>query len=104
MLSGALRAATFSGSTRWRSWAASPGRRSGRWRTVAGRPPMLIPRSTLQFRFITGALLVVGVATTAPRAVAAPLFTAPFLSFDTGDSPTSVVIGDVNADGNLDLV
>src|SRR5947207_15888717 len=65
---------------------------------------MLIPRSTLQFRFIPGVLLAVGVATTAPRAVAAPLFTARFLSFDTGDSPTSVAIGDVNADGNLDLV
>ena len=30
-----------------------------------------------------------------------PLFSAPFLSFDTGQYPTSVVIADLNADGRV---
>ncbi len=34
---------------------------------------------------------------------AAPLFAASFLSFDTGASPQSVAIGDLNADGKSDL-
>jgi len=34
---------------------------------------------------------------------ASPLFTAAFLSFDTGASPISVAIGDLNGDGNPDL-
>ena len=64
---------------------------------------MPITRSPLQFRFIPGLLLAVGLASTAPRAVAAPLFAALFLSFDTGDNPSSVAIGDLNADGRPDL-
>jgi len=32
-----------------------------------------------------------------------PLFSAPFLSFDVGDSPVSVGIADLNADGRPDL-
>src|SRR5436309_2328847 len=67
------------------------------------RPPMPIPRSILQFRCIPGLLLAVGLATTAPRAVAAPLFAAPFLSFDTGSGPESVAIGDLNGDARPDL-
>src|SRR5438876_8305234 len=36
-------------------------------------------------------------------AAAAPLFAAPFLSFDTGTFPTSVAVGDLNGDGKPDL-
>ena len=65
---------------------------------------MPTPRSTLQFRCIPGLLLAVGLAITAHRAVAARLFAAPLLSFDTGITPESVVIGDLNGDGKPDLV
>src|SRR5437879_6529689 len=63
---------------------------------------MSIRRSS-RFRSIPGLLLEVGLATTPPRAVAAPLFAAPFLSFDTGSVPYSVAIGDLNGDGKPDL-
>ena len=36
-------------------------------------------------------------------ATSAPLFAAPFLSFDTGSGPGSVAIGDLNGDGKPDL-
>src|SRR6266705_1656855 len=36
-------------------------------------------------------------------AAAAPLFAAPFLSFDTGSQPWSVAMGDLNGDGKPDL-
>src|SRR5437870_7494716 len=63
----------------------------------------MIPTPALQFRFMPGLLLAVVFATTAPRADPPPLLAAPFLSFDTGSNPTSVAIGDVNADGKPDL-
>src|SRR5437879_7672772 len=65
---------------------------------------MPTPRCAVQFQLIPWLLLGVGLATTAPRAVAAPLFAAPFLSFDTGADPSSVAIGDFNADGKPDIV
>src|SRR2546426_4810219 len=65
---------------------------------------MPTPRRTLQYRSILGLLLAVGLVTSAPRALAAPLFAAPFLSFDTGDASNSVAIGDLNGDGKPDLV
>src|SRR5919201_676943 len=40
---------------------------------------------------------------TSRAAPAAPLFAAPFLSFDTGSNPLSVAIGDLNGDGKPDL-
>jgi hypothetical protein len=36
-------------------------------------------------------------------AAAHPLFAVPFLTFYAGNGPTSVAIGDLNADGNPDL-
>src|SRR5262245_18957680 len=37
-------------------------------------------------------------------AAASPLFTASYLSFETGRAPGSVVMKDLNGDGNLDLI
>src|SRR5262249_45617255 len=59
-------------------------------------------RSALRSRFIPGFLLAVGLAC-APRAGAAPFFKVPFVSFDTGDTPYSVVVADFNADGGPDV-
>src|SRR5438093_4339804 len=82
----------------------------------AGRSPCLHKRPTvfrseppmatfaLQSRRIAGLLLAIVVVTGASRAVADPLFSAAFLSFDTGTSPLSLAIGDVNGDGKPDLV
>ena len=39
----------------------------------------------------------------AATADGAPLFAAPFLSFDVGSNPNSVAIADLNADGRPDL-
>src|SRR5437016_2479890 len=68
------------------------------------RPDMPTRRRALQSRFVVGLLVVVGLAAAAPRAVAAPLFAAPFLSFDTGSYPLSVAVADLNGDGKPDLV
>ncbi len=65
---------------------------------------MPMPRSTLQNRLVPGLLLASGLALTAPDGVAAPLFAAPFLSFDAGLSSNSVAISDLNGDGKPDLV
>src|SRR5438876_1164607 len=65
---------------------------------------MLSPGSTLQLRCIRGLLLAIGLATGVARSVGAPLFAAPFLSFDTGNNPSAVAIGDLNGDNQLDLV
>src|SRR5438046_10184604 len=64
---------------------------------------MPIRAFSLRSRLAPGILLAVSLAATAPRADAAPLFGAPFLSFDVGGSPSSVAIGDLNGDGRPDL-
>src|SRR5947207_15334599 len=64
---------------------------------------MLILRRTLKLRFIPGLLLAVGLATTAPRAVAGQLFAASWVSYGTGSSPYSVAVADLNGDGKPDL-
>ncbi len=54
--------------------------------------------------FLFRAILVVSVISMlAIGAAADPLFTAPFLSFDTGSGPISVAIGDLNGDNKPDL-
>src|SRR5262245_34707135 len=65
---------------------------------------MRSPSTTLQLRCIPGILLAVGMATATPRAIAAPQFAAPFLSFDTASRPSSAAIGDLNGDGIADMV
>jgi hypothetical protein len=65
-------------------------RHSASWRTARIATIALIA---------IGFLVVVGNTSTA-----APLFAAPFLSFDTGDSPFSVAIEDLNGDAKPDLV
>src|SRR5437773_11110234 len=40
----------------------------------------------------------------AASASAEPMFSAPFLSFDTGLAPRAVAIADMNADGRPDMV
>src|SRR5262245_17912085 len=60
----------------------------------------------LSFRLVErrrGALALALVLLTAGAADATPLFTTPFLSYDTGSFPSSVAIGDLNADGIPDL-
>src|SRR5437667_335940 len=57
----------------------------------------------LRSGFILGLLLGADLAAATTRAIAAPLFAAPFLSFDTGFSPQCVAIGDLNGAGNPDL-
>src|SRR5262245_13070234 len=65
---------------------------------------MRSPSTTPRLRWIQGLLLAVGMAAVAPRAIAAPQFAAPFLSFDTGSLPQSEAIADVNGDALPDLV
>src|SRR5258706_5120883 len=65
---------------------------------------MRAPRFAPEPRSVSGLLLAVGLIATAPRAVAAPFFAAPFLSFDSGGSPYSVAVADLNGDARLDLV
>ncbi len=62
--------------------------------TVSRVPPV----STLAR--ITSPLLLLALTASVQ---AHPLFSAPFLSFDTGNSPYSVAIADLNADGRPDL-
>src|SRR5258705_12738471 len=65
---------------------------------------MRFPSATPRLRSIPGLLLAVVMATAAPRAIATPMFRAPFLSYDTGSLPMSDAIGDVNSDGIPDIV
>jgi hypothetical protein len=48
-------------------------------------------------------LLLIGASAVVTRVAAAPLFSSPFLSFDTGNPSYSVAIGDLNGDGKPDL-
>jgi hypothetical protein len=52
---------------------------------------------------LLGVGLLVGSTIGSATATDGPLFAAPFLSFDTGPAPNSVVIGDLNGDGKPDL-
>src|SRR6267154_1773584 len=67
----------------------------------------LVCRAHIQrmLRVAALALLALGVLAAIPdRSAAAPLFAAPFLSFDAGFYPHSVAVADLNGDGKLDLV
>ena len=61
--------------------------------------------SCFELRAITSALVVTLLVLVAPisSARAEALFSAPFISFDAGESPASVAIADLNADGRPDL-
>ena len=65
-------------------------------------------RSASSYWTVANPFVVFVVATTmamaGSRAYAASLFAGPFFSFDTGSSPISVAIGDLNGDGRPDLV
>src|SRR5262249_30806019 len=63
-----------------------------------------MPTSNLRSKCIPCVLLAASVIAAPARVAAAPLFSAPFLSFDVGGSPFAVSIGDLNADGKPDLV
>ena len=56
--------------------------------------PKPIPRFALQFRCARVLLVAIGLTTGIHETAAGPLFAAPFLSFDVGVNPLSVVIGD----------
>src|SRR5262245_26907690 len=69
-------------------------------------PPDFIPpparRTAKLARLALPALL--GLAAIPRPASAAPVFSAPFLAFDTGLNPRSVAVGDLDRDGRPDLV
>src|SRR5258706_12689763 len=83
-------------------------------RPIEGRPPMYsfgVPSRIFRLwtlrlvRTASLALYAMGaLAVIHGTSRATPLFAAPFLSFDTGNNPLSVVIGDTNGDGKPDLV
>ncbi|HEY6868014.1 MAG TPA: VCBS repeat-containing protein, partial [Candidatus Eisenbacteria bacterium] len=66
-------------------------------------PPLALARSRPGRASLLAALLLsLGLAAWDPAA-AGVLFSAPFLSFDTGATPFSVAAGDLNGDGKPDL-
>ena len=70
------------------------------------RVPTLNSTTTRSRFILIAGLTISALAITAavPRTtVADPLFAAPFLSFDTGNYPHSVALGDLNGDGKPDL-
>src|SRR6185437_12411289 len=52
-------------------------------------------------RSLLGTALLLGSAST--WALGEPLFSTPFLPFDTGDYPVSVVVADLDSDGRPDV-
>ena len=60
-------------------------------------------RSSSRDQRLLPLLLLAGGLAAAPAAATTPEFAAPFLSFDTGATPSAVATGDFNGDGKPDL-
>lgn len=65
-----------------------------------------VRRDSVRFAAVFSCLVLVliGAAAAATRATADPLFETQFQSFDSGISPYSMAVGDLNGDGKPDLV
>ena len=67
----------------------------------------LRPYGRRSFREASACLAIVAfaIAAVAPRATYAdPLLGAPFLSFDSGSGPFAIAVGDLDGNGNADMV
>src|SRR6185369_2524665 len=71
--------------------------------TPSRRSRMPLSRRGNKFLGVAWPLLIVAVFPARGQAAAAALFSAPFLSFATGNYSNSVSIGDLNGDGKPDL-